>query len=40
MAKEAVKLSLQLANNEKIQRTANKLFVPTLVRRASVINIK
>ncbi len=36
MANEAVKLSLQLANNEKIDRPENKLFMPTLVRRSSV----
>ena len=40
MAKEAVKLALQLANNEKTDRNAHKLFVPTLVRRASVASIK
>ena len=40
MAKEAVKLSLQLANNEKTDRNAHKLFVPTLVRRASVGSCK
>lgn len=36
MAKEAVKLSLQLANNEEAERNEHKLFVPTLVRRSSV----
>lgn len=40
MAKEAVKLALQLANNEKTGRNEHKLFVPTLVRRASVGSIK
>ena len=39
MAKEAVKLSLQLANNEKTDRSEHKLFVPTLVRRTSVKSI-
>ena len=36
MAKEALKLALQLANHEKTERDGHKLFVPTLVRRASV----
>lgn len=40
MAKEAVKLALLLANNEKTGRNEHKLFVPTLVRRASVGSIK
>ncbi len=40
MANEAVKLSLQLVNNEEAERTEHKLFMPILVRRASVGNIK
>lgn len=40
MAKEAVKLALQLANNEESGQNEHKLFVPILVRRASVGSIK
>ncbi|GAL02129.1 galactose operon repressor [Photobacterium aphoticum] len=36
MASEAVKLSLLLANNVPVERGEQKLFMPTLVRRASV----
>ncbi|MGF1688056.1 substrate-binding domain-containing protein [Photobacterium japonica] len=36
MASEAVKLSLMLANNVPVERGEQKLFMPTLVRRASV----
>ncbi len=36
MANEAVKLSLQLVNNEDVDRSDSKLFMPTLVRRSSV----
>lgn len=40
MANEAVKLSLQLVNNEETERTEHKLFMPILVRRSSVGSIK
>ncbi|HAS6344492.1 TPA: LacI family DNA-binding transcriptional regulator [Vibrio vulnificus] len=36
MANEAVKLSLQLANGEVPERKEHKLFLPMLIRRASV----
>ncbi|MFA0438759.1 DNA-binding transcriptional regulator GalS [Vibrio sp. 10N.286.49.C2] len=36
MANEAVKLSLQLANNEETDQKALKLFMPILVKRSSV----
>lgn len=40
MANEAVKLALQLANNEKSPRREHKLFIPTLVKRSSVSRAK
>ncbi len=36
MAKEAVQLSIQLANDKNAAKRDGKLFIPTLVRRASV----
>lgn len=40
MANEAVKLALQLANNEKSSLREHKLFLPTLVKRSSVGRVK
>ncbi|MGB5444885.1 MAG: substrate-binding domain-containing protein [Psychromonas sp.] len=40
MANEAVKMALQLANNQEASQNEQRLFMPTLVRRASVANIK
>lgn len=40
MANEAVRLSLQLVNNEEVEPTEHKLFMPMLVRRSSVGSIK
>ncbi len=40
MADEAVKLALQLAINKDIECKERKLFMPTLIRRASVRSIK
>lgn len=40
MAKEAVKLSILLANDKNTAQRDSKLFVPTLVRRASVTTPK
>ncbi|NVN81555.1 MULTISPECIES: substrate-binding domain-containing protein [unclassified Vibrio] len=39
MANQAVKLSLQLASDEPKEQSEHKLFMPILVRRASVRNI-
>ncbi|TCT40649.1 LacI family transcriptional regulator [Vibrio crassostreae] len=39
MANQAVKLSLQLASDEPKKQSEHKLFMPILVRRASVRNI-
>ncbi|CAK1721691.1 DNA-binding transcriptional dual regulator GalR [Vibrio crassostreae] len=39
MANQAVKLSLQLASDEPNEQSEHKLFMPILVRRASVRNI-
>lgn len=39
MANKAVKLSLQLANNQQVDIDENRLFMPILVRRASVSRI-
>lgn len=39
MAKQAVKLSLELASNEQTEHHDHKLFMPILVRRSSVSSI-
>lgn len=39
MANEAVKLSMQLTNKQTIERSEYRLFIPVLVKRASVGNI-
>ena len=39
MANQAVKLSLQLASDEPKEQSEHKLFMPILVRRASIRNI-